>query len=156
MSTSEHERQALDSIESELAHSAPRLTSMVVMFSRLTADEQMPAREPVRSVAGRRRGWRCRIGRRTRGWLCLAAAAALLALMTLTHGTQVSVCAHSLTTACERVRADPYLSAGDFHGGGDGLWRGECGHDNSPLVLDVICCHASTIGASPDTRLPCR
>ena len=105
MSISERERQALDSIESELARTAPRLTSMLAMFSRLTAGEQMPAREPVRKLVGPPY-WiaRCHVGRKTRGWLCLAVAAVLFVLlMTLTHGTQVSPCTHPLTSACERA-----------------------------------------------------
>ena len=103
MSISKREQQALDSIETDLARSAPQLASMLVMFSWLTADERMPVREPVRSGEGPRRVWRCHIGRKTRGWLLLAVAAALFALaMTLTHGNRVSVCTHSLTSACER------------------------------------------------------
>lgn len=117
MSISERERQALDSIESELAGSAPRLAAMLGMFARLTAGERMPRREPIRSItakaagagiAGGRAGrWRVRgrhIGRNTRGWLWVAVLAALLTVMvTLTHGTQVSACAHSLTIACQRT-----------------------------------------------------
>jgi Protein of unknown function (DUF3040) len=106
MSTSGQERQVLDSLQSELARSDPRLASMLVMFSRLTADERMPAREPVRSGAGPRPVRRFRVGRKAQGWLCLAAAAALIAvMMILTHGNQVSACAHALTTACERTHA---------------------------------------------------
>lgn len=108
MSISERERQALDSIESELAQSDRQLASMLAIFSRLTADERMPGREPVRSVDGKPglRLRRFRIGRRTRGWLLLAAAAALLiAMVTITHGNRVSPCAHSLTTACEQAPA---------------------------------------------------
>jgi hypothetical protein len=109
MSISERERQALDSIESEFAQSDQRLVSMLMMFSRLTADERMPARESVRSIAGEP-GWRrlrrFRIGRRARGWLLLAAAAAVLAsMLTMTYGNRVSACTHSLTTACGRTHA---------------------------------------------------
>src|SRR5215469_11246620 len=101
MGISERERQVLDSIERELAQHDQQLASMLMMFSRLTADERMPAREPVRSVDGEpgwRRAWRFRIGRQTRGWLLLAAAAALLVSMVfMTRGNRVSVCTHSLT-----------------------------------------------------------
>lgn len=117
MSISERERQALDSIEDELAHSAPRLAAKLAMFARLAADERMPAREPVRSVAWKRGGWaaaggraepcprgRWHIGRKTRVWLWLASIAAALGLMvTLTHGTTVSACVHSLTPACAQA-----------------------------------------------------
>jgi hypothetical protein len=106
MSISEREREVLDSMESELASSDPRLASMLVMFSRLTANERMPAREPVRSVEGPRRLRWFRIGRRTRGWLLLAAAAALfVSMVIITHGNRVSACTHALTTACERTHA---------------------------------------------------
>ena len=105
MSISEREREVLDSMESDLADSDPRLASMLVMFSRLTADERMPVREPVRSGEP---GWRrrFRIGRRARGWLLLAAAVALIASMvTMTYGNRVSACTHALTTACEQTHA---------------------------------------------------
>jgi hypothetical protein len=109
MSISGREREVLGSMESDLADSDPRLASMLVMFSRLTADERMPVREPVRSVdgePGRLRLRRFRIGRKGRGWLLLAAAAALLASMvTMTHGNRVSACTHALITACERTHA---------------------------------------------------
>lgn len=119
MSISERERQVLDSIESELADSAPRLASMLVMFSRLAAGERMPARGPLRNGAGKpggpaaatggagqRRVRRFSVGRRARGWLCFATAAALLAvMMTLTHGNQVGTCTRALTTACGRTHA---------------------------------------------------
>ena len=109
MSISGREREVLDSMESELAGSDPRLASMLVMFSRLTADERMPAREPVRSAGGEpgpRRLRRFRIGRQARGWLLIAAAAALLvSMVTITHGNRVSACTHALTTACERTHA---------------------------------------------------
>lgn len=109
MSISERERQVLDSIESELASSAPRLAAKLVMFTRLTADERMPARQTVRRGArraGPSRARRFRVGRRTRGWLFLAAAAALLiSIVTITHGSGVSTCTHALTTACEQTHA---------------------------------------------------
>jgi len=113
MSISERERQALGSIESEIAHTAPQLASMLVMFSRLTADEEMPAREPGGPAAaawraGPRRVWRWRIGRKARGWLLLAVAAALFAVaMALTHGVRVSPCTTSLTIACKQAPSVP-------------------------------------------------
>lgn len=121
MSISERERQTLDSIESDLAISAPRLASMLGIFSRLTAGEQMPAREPLRrfsdgpgglGVTARRAGphrvRRLRVGRKTRGWLLLAVAAALLGLMIgLTHGVRVTPCTHSFAIACRQGVAVP-------------------------------------------------
>ena len=48
MSISERERQTLESIENGLVRSAPKLASMMAIFTRLTASEKMPARRPVR------------------------------------------------------------------------------------------------------------
>lgn len=109
MSISEREREVLDSTESDLADSDPRLASMLVMFSRLTADERMPAREPVRSADGEP-GWRrlrrFRLRRRARGWLLLAVAAAVIAsMLTMTYGNRVSACTHALITACDQTHA---------------------------------------------------
>ena len=53
MSLNEPHRQALGSIEDGLAGSDPRLASMLTIFSRLAAGEEMPAREKIRI----RRGW---------------------------------------------------------------------------------------------------
>jgi hypothetical protein len=53
MSLNEPHRQALGSIEDGLAGSDPRLASMLNIFSRLAAGEEMPAREQIRI----RRGW---------------------------------------------------------------------------------------------------
>lgn len=52
MSLSAHERQELDSIEGEIAGSSPALASLFATFGRLTAGEEVPAREQIR--AGRR------------------------------------------------------------------------------------------------------
>lgn len=48
MSLSTPDRQALDAIEDGLAESSPSLAAKLATFSRLTADEEMPARETVR------------------------------------------------------------------------------------------------------------
>ena len=53
MSFTELERQALGSIADGLAGSDPRLASMLTIFSRLAAGEEMPVREKTRV----RRGW---------------------------------------------------------------------------------------------------
>lgn len=45
MSISEREQTVLASIENDLAGSSPELTSMLTIFSRLTAGEEMPVRE---------------------------------------------------------------------------------------------------------------
>jgi hypothetical protein len=54
MSLNQLERQALGSIADGLAGADPRLASMLTIFSRLAADEQMPVRDKTRV----RRGWR--------------------------------------------------------------------------------------------------
>jgi Protein of unknown function (DUF3040) len=45
MSLSAHEQQALDSIGQDLSVSDPELSSLLATFTRLTAGEDMPARE---------------------------------------------------------------------------------------------------------------
>jgi hypothetical protein len=114
MSLSERERQTLESIENGLVRSAPELASMLAIFTRLTANEKMPARRPVRRASSPRaeagftasppspeRPRRIRLGRAAQRWLWLALAAALLALtVILGHGTGRAAC-----TAATRVAA---------------------------------------------------
>jgi hypothetical protein len=45
MSNSDHEQQVLESIEGDLASTGPKLASMLAIFARLTAGEEMPVRE---------------------------------------------------------------------------------------------------------------
>jgi len=68
MSLTEPETQALGAIVDGLAGADPRLASMLTIFSRLAAGEQMPVREktrarPARNRAAGTRGW---AGRRPR------------------------------------------------------------------------------------------
>lgn len=120
MSISERERQTLESIENGLVRSAPKLASMLAIFTRLTVNEKMPARRPVRRTPGLRtvagltagpppsgRPRRIRLGRVARGWLWLAIAAALLALtVTLGHGTGRAVCtATRVAATCQHAPA---------------------------------------------------
>ena len=64
MSLTEPETQALGSIADGLAGSDPRLASMLTIFSRLAAGEDVPARQKTRVRRGRlaahrpRRAWR--------------------------------------------------------------------------------------------------
>ena len=44
------EHQALDSIQSTLGHTDPKLASLLATFSRLASSEEMPAHEKVRSA----------------------------------------------------------------------------------------------------------
>ena len=53
MSLNQPETQALGSIADGLAGSDPRLASMLTIFSRLAAGEDMPAREKTRVRRGR-------------------------------------------------------------------------------------------------------
>ena len=53
MSLNEPEMQALGWIEDSLAGSDPRLASMLHIFSRLAAGEEMPAGERIRVACGR-------------------------------------------------------------------------------------------------------
>jgi hypothetical protein len=106
MSISEQERQTLESIENELVLSAPKLASMLAIFTRLTASEKMPARRPVGRSSGLRPRTGCTAGppapgqpRRARPrqpvrhWLWLPIAVALLALtVMLGHGTGRTTC----------------------------------------------------------------
>jgi Protein of unknown function (DUF3040) len=66
MSLSAHEQQTLDSIGQDLSVSDPELTSLLATFTRLTAGEDMPAREKTQTSA--RRATRPRRHRRRRTW----------------------------------------------------------------------------------------
>lgn len=58
MSLSAREQQELDSIEDEIAGSAPGLATLLATFTRLTAGEELPAREQLKGASrrpGRRR-----------------------------------------------------------------------------------------------------
>jgi hypothetical protein len=46
------EHQALNSIQSALGHTDPKLASLLATFTRLAASEEMPAHEKVRSPLG--------------------------------------------------------------------------------------------------------
>jgi hypothetical protein len=49
MSPAGWEHQALQSIQSALGHTDPKLASLLATFSQLASSEQMPAHEKVRS-----------------------------------------------------------------------------------------------------------
>jgi hypothetical protein len=111
MNIGEREQQTLEAIGDELARSAPKLASMLAMFSRLTADEAMPPRRPLRRAArGLGTGaWRVRWR-----WAWLVAAAALLALaLIFSHGpASSSTCTASPSTACGPVHIHPGAGRG--------------------------------------------
>jgi hypothetical protein len=64
MSLNEPQRQALGCIADGLAGSDPRLASMLDIFSRLAAGEEMPVREKIRVRRGRPAAHRPRRARR--------------------------------------------------------------------------------------------
>ena len=123
MSFAELERQTLGSIEDGLAGSDPRLASMLNIFSRLAACEEMPARETIRIRRGRPAAHRPRRARRhpRRGivlpqgrrryprlglqqamlllWAAISAALLAIALVLNTSGHNTS-CTRSMGTAC--------------------------------------------------------
>jgi len=122
MSLTEPETQALGSIADGLAGADPRLASMLAIFTRLAAGEEMPAREKTRARRGRpaarrprragrhpRRGTACLQPSRRHprlGWpsamLVLGAvisAALLTAALALTASGHTT-CARPMGTAC--------------------------------------------------------
>jgi hypothetical protein len=121
MSLSEPETQTLGTIEHGLAGSDPRLASMLDIFSRLAAGEEMPARAKTRVRRGRpparprrarrhpRRGTAFpqvrrlypRLGRQQAILLLwTVTAAALLATALLLNTSGHNACIQSIGTAC--------------------------------------------------------
>jgi hypothetical protein len=88
------EHQALDSIQSALGHTDPKLASLLVTFSRLAASEEMPAHEKVRSPLGhppRRHRSRPRRGKAPQRHRSLQRAAILTWLIATTAMITVAV-----------------------------------------------------------------
>jgi hypothetical protein len=126
MSFTELERQALGSIADGLAGSDPRLASMLNIFSRLAAGEEMPAREKTRVRRGRLAAHRPRRARRhprrgtalpqarglyaRLGWqqamllLWVVISAALLAIALVLNTSGHNACTRSMGTACPSPR----------------------------------------------------
>jgi len=124
MSISARERQALDSIENDLAASGPELAAKLAVFARLTAGEEMPQRERLwrgarAPKAGSARAGVCadtargrerRISRmlsRRAAWrlLWLALIVALFALaLTANHGAGKAMCMAAPTAACGQTQ----------------------------------------------------
>jgi len=122
MSLNEPETQALGSIADGLAGSDPGLASMLTIFSRLAAGEEMPVREKIRVPRGRQAADRPRRARRhpRRGitlrqerrlyarlgwqpamlllWAVISAALVTVALVLNTSGH--NACIQSLGMAC--------------------------------------------------------
>ena len=97
MSLNQPETQALGSIADALAGSDPRLASMLVIFSRLAAGEEMPVREKIRA----RLGWQ-------QAMLLLGAVISVALLNASGHTT----CARSMGTACASPSIPQHAGAG--------------------------------------------
>ena len=122
MSFTEPETQALGSIADGLAGSDPRLASMLNIFGRLAAGEEMPVREKIRVRHGRPAAHRPRRARRhprggvpprqasrlylRLGWqsamllLWAVISAALLAAALVLNTSGHKACIQSMGTAC--------------------------------------------------------
>ena len=134
MSFTELETQALGSIADGLAGSDPRLASMLTIFSRLAAGEEMPARQKTRARRGRpaaprprrvrpypRRGTAVPQPRRRHprlGWqqarLVVAAviSAALLTVALALTASGPTTCARPMGTACPAPSISQQAGAG--------------------------------------------
>ena len=134
MSLNQLETQALGSIADGLAGSDPRLASMLTIFSRLAAGEDMPAREKTRVRRGRPAAHRPRRARRyprrgtavpqarrrypRLGWpqamLVLGAviSAALLTAALILTASGHNTCARPIGTACTSPPIPQHASAG--------------------------------------------
>ena len=136
MSLNEPHRQALGSLEDGLAGSDPRLASMLNIFSRLAADEEMPVREKIRVRRGRTAAHRPRRARRhpRRGialpqarrryprlgwqqamlllWVVISAALVAVALVLNTSGHKA--CIQSMGTACRSALVPHHADASHF------------------------------------------
>jgi hypothetical protein len=116
MSLTAREKQALESIESRLVGSDPRLASMLDTFTRLTLGEDMPAREVIRprhctSRQERRTGKRLRrlverVGRPQAAmlvWLVISIALLATALViNRSGGGGRAACVASFAVRCGR------------------------------------------------------
>jgi hypothetical protein len=119
MGLSAWEQQVLDSIRDHLVSSHPALTARLAIFTRLTSDEEMPAREKIqpgsRPVA--RPSSRPRLARRAYQRLGFQRAALLLWLVTsaalvsvalvVSHGGTQSTCTGSWATLCTGAASAP-------------------------------------------------
>src|SRR5215470_1416481 len=134
MSLTEPETHALGTIAHGLAGSDPRLASMLTIFSRLAAGEEMPAREKTRVRRGRPTAHRRRRARRypRRGtafpqprrryprlgwqsamlvlWAVISAALLTAALALTANGH--TTCARPMGTACPSPSVPQQAGAG--------------------------------------------
>lgn len=165
MSLNQPETQALSCIEDGLAGSDPRLASMLNIFSRLAAGEEMPAGEKIRERRGRPAAHRPRRARRHPRrsgalpqarrlypglgrqqamlllWIVITAALLAVALVLNTSGHNAS-CIRSAGTACP----SPRPAAAAVAPSGEGSLRS----DIPPGLLTI------TNLQRPDHRTPAR
>ena len=138
MSLNEPEIQALGSIQDGLAGSDPRLASMLTIFSRLAAGEEMPVREKTRVRRGRPAAHRPRRARRhprrstaprqasrlyrRLGWqqamllLWAVISAVLLATALALNTSGHKACIQSMGTACSASPGSRQASLPGSHG----------------------------------------
>ena len=110
MTISERDRQALGSIENGLAGSDPMLASMLNIFGRLAAGEEMPAREKPRKARVRRYS---RLGLSEAVlllWVVISAGMLTVALVLNTSGHKA--CTGSMGTACPTPSVSPAFPPG--------------------------------------------
>ena len=119
MGLSAWEQQVLDSVRDHLVSSHPALTARLAIFTRLTSDEEMPAREKIQpgSRPMARPSSRPRLARRVYQrlgfqraalllWLVTSAALISVALVVSHTGTQ-STCTGSWATLCTGAASAP-------------------------------------------------
>ena len=137
MSLNQLETQALGAIADGLAGSDPRLASMLTIFSRLAAGEEMPAREKIPVRHGRPAAHRPRRARRyprqsvafpqprrlyarwagSRPCCCCGAviSAALLTAALVHNASGHKTCARSTGTACTSPSIPRHTDAGGHY-----------------------------------------
>ena len=126
MSLTEPEMQALGAIADGLAGSDPRLASMLTIFSRLAAGEEMPTHGTIRGQRGRPRARRPRRGMAPPharqlyprlGWpltmflLWAVISAALVAVALALNTSGPTTCIRSMGTACLSPSAPQHAGA---------------------------------------------
>src|SRR5215471_11674335 len=107
MTLSERDMQALGSIENGLAGSDPLLASMLNIFSRLAAGEEMPARKKTRIRRDPRLGWSRAM---LLAWVVISGGLLAVALVLGTSGHKA--CIGSMGTACPTPSVGPTFPLG--------------------------------------------
>jgi hypothetical protein len=113
MTISERDRQALGSIENGLAGSDPMLASMLNIFSRLAAGEEMPARQKIQKTQ------KAQVRRYSRlGWseaallLRVVISAGMLSVALVLNTSGHKACAGPMGTACPTPSVGPAFPLG--------------------------------------------